>query len=1114
MKKLISIFVTLAMIVSMLPTLAIAADEPAFTDVTGSEYYADAAQALAKLNILQGYEDGSFGAQRDITRAEMSAIICRMLGKETDANKSQGKTDFDDVSSSHWASGYINYASENGIINGDGNGKFRPEDNVKYEEAIKMVVCAVGLDDDVTVEPEDWSKEYLEIADDNGITDDVKGSKGKASPRGDVAVMVYNGLTMDLAAPKTSKETGSYSGTQKIELSTTTKDAEIYYTTDGSTPTVKSTKYTKAISISKTATLKAITVVDGVLVSDVTEVKYTIKSSGGGGGSSSSKKYTVSFDLNYEGATGAPASQSVKKGTYATKPTIPQRDGYEFQGWFAEKTDYVGFDFSNTPINNNIVLYAKWIDIYDTTDTDGDGLIDTLEAFYYTDINNPDTDGDGLTDYQEIALCNTNPLEVDSDANNINDGNEDLDSDGLDNLSEIKLGTNPLLMDSDDDGLSDYSENTQYNTNPLNADTDNDGVSDGTEIAIGTDPLVAQSSFSLDYESPDTNDSVKASVRINLSGEQVETLSINPVGEELFPSEMPGYLGHAYSFNVDGDFNEATISFKFDADAIDADSQPTIYYFNENEQKLEELPTLISGNTASATTTHFSTYILLDKTEFDKVWDTDIKPPTDTEGGEISLEIAFVIDSSGSMYDNDRQNLRKSLTKEFIAKMSDTDQATIIDFDRTATVYSDFTSDKEQLTNAVNKIDSDGGTIIYNGIRTALNQFYQLSTNDNKLKVMFLLTDGQDDVSGYTYDMYEEISREALQNDIQIYTVGLGSGVDTQLLELIANTSGGKYYFASSSTDLSEGFDSFIEDTIDYVTDTDNDGIPDYYEDKLVTFNGTKLILDKNNPDCDGDGLLDGEEISVSYSYSDGRVYGKMTSNPNSKDSDNDGIKDKEDTAPLTKGLKNGIVGELTIVSCHPNDAGFTGGHAWLVYKSYINDGIDVSGLLDGYIYDTQNRSFKHSKINSYDINRNGYVAIGNAGTEGTSGALSTIVGSCGGILYNREFYGAWVNENFYLDVAAYTKEITNDEFNKVLAYCSENNYYNLYNHNCSSVASEAWENAFGTDDEFKAKKNGVSHGVYSMFDTPSTLKENILKKSDADTDYRSTMLNIIKNWI
>ena len=227
MKRFTSILLTVAMLITLVPTFAFAENTSAFTDVSGTEYYAESAETLASLDILAGYEDGSFGADKEITRAEMAAVICRMIDKEADAEKAKGETKFDDVSKDHWATGYINIANAEGIINGDGNGKFRPEDNVKHEEAIKMVVCALGFDEGITVDPKDWSKGYLDVADSKGISKLLKGSKGKASTRGDVSVMVCNGLKDDLAAPTTSLDAGSYRGTKTIKLSTTTKDAEI-----------------------------------------------------------------------------------------------------------------------------------------------------------------------------------------------------------------------------------------------------------------------------------------------------------------------------------------------------------------------------------------------------------------------------------------------------------------------------------------------------------------------------------------------------------------------------------------------------------------------------------------------------------------------------------------------------------------------------------------------------------------------------------------------------------------------------------------------------------------------------------------------------------------------
>jgi ELWxxDGT repeat protein len=69
----------------------------------------------------------------------------------------------------------------------------------------------------------------------------------------------------------------------------------------------------------------------------------------------------------------------------------------------------------------------------------------------------------------------------------------DTDGDGLSDVAEAGLGTNPNNADSDGDGLSDGAETFTYHTNPLLADTDHDGVSDSVEVAAGTDPLESTS---------------------------------------------------------------------------------------------------------------------------------------------------------------------------------------------------------------------------------------------------------------------------------------------------------------------------------------------------------------------------------------------------------------------------------------------------------------------------------------------------------------------------------------------------------------------------------------------------------------------------------------------
>ena len=125
--------------------------------------------------------------------------------------------------------------------------------------------------------------------------------------------------------------------------------------------------------------------------------------------------------------------------------------------------------------------------------------IDNIEL----NVSAGDSDGDGLADRWEEKYGLSASDDGSVDVNNGPDGDPDVD--GLSNLEEQSLGTDPQSDDTDDDGLSDAVEDgggefisiTQTGTDPLNADTDGDGLSDGVENPLldfvdanqpGTDP--------------------------------------------------------------------------------------------------------------------------------------------------------------------------------------------------------------------------------------------------------------------------------------------------------------------------------------------------------------------------------------------------------------------------------------------------------------------------------------------------------------------------------------------------------------------------------------------------------------------------------------------------
>lgn len=548
----------------------------------------------------------------------------------------------------------------------------------------------------------------------------------------------------------------------------------------------------------------------------------------------------------------------------------------------------------------------------DRNDDDNDGLINYLELICGTNPQNKDTDGDGLSDYIELMETGTDPLLKDTDKNGINDGDEDFDADGLTNIDELKYGTNLFDADSDFDTLTDGDEINIYKTNPLKKDTDSDGLTDELEILLGTNPNSVDSNsngiedsdeyytFSQSYTG-EVETTVGVEITLDLMGKNISTLNIEPVLDDYFLNDaIPGYIDYAYDFSVDDEFKSAIVTFSFDKKLLeDEEFVPAIFYYNEEKQLLEELEgQTIAGNTVTVKLEHFSKYLLLDKTKFDSVWDNEIKQPDDDIVYK-GIDIVLALDSSGSMIDNDRNNIRKDVAKKFVNKLSDDDRAAVIDFDYTANLICGFTNDKDTLISAIDTIDSYGGTVITYAIDMAIKQFTSSTyVNNNSKKCIILLTDG-----GGSYDA--SLSTTAKNENIVIYTIGLGHYVSEDLLVKIADETGGQFYYADNASELYGIFDKVVDDA-DFYKDSDFDGINDYYEKKLNSGelrlgNGTTFIgLDYRNPDTDGDGLKDGQEINI-YKDRDGRVYVYVNSDPLIPDGDRDGINDNDDPEPLTK---------------------------------------------------------------------------------------------------------------------------------------------------------------------------------------------------------------------
>ena len=106
-----------------------------FSDVAGGQWFNVAVSTLTDLDIIQGYPDGSFRPENNITRAEFVTLVARFFA----AADGSGAMPYSDVPNGHWAVEHIMSGYNAGIILGYPDGTFRPEAPISRAEAITLI---------------------------------------------------------------------------------------------------------------------------------------------------------------------------------------------------------------------------------------------------------------------------------------------------------------------------------------------------------------------------------------------------------------------------------------------------------------------------------------------------------------------------------------------------------------------------------------------------------------------------------------------------------------------------------------------------------------------------------------------------------------------------------------------------------------------------------------------------------------------------------------------------------------------------------------------------------------------------------------------------------------
>ena len=297
-KKIISLVLALVMVLGTF-TSVFAAEPTKKAEAKKAEAGEKVEKVVGKDNkiqyvidkkLVEGYEDGNYGLDKNIKRSEITRLLVLANGNEELAKQLQGSMKiYSDVDTKHWANGVITVGTTvpsdaNGIamLAGYPDGSFKPENDVTYAELAKMLVVLVK--EDLTadmVKNAKWASSWMTWAAELGILNDVTvADSNKAANRADAFTMVYNALyrMKEFKRVPANETRGIVSNLTNSKL-TLNQDSEKEYTITGDTVIVDGNNTRRQII--KVNSLNDLTLYKGslvrILTNDKNEVTHIIE---------------------------------------------------------------------------------------------------------------------------------------------------------------------------------------------------------------------------------------------------------------------------------------------------------------------------------------------------------------------------------------------------------------------------------------------------------------------------------------------------------------------------------------------------------------------------------------------------------------------------------------------------------------------------------------------------------------------------------------------------------------------------------------------------------------------------------------------------------------------
>ena len=396
-------------------------------------------------------------------------------------------------------------------------------------------------------------------------------------------------------------------------------------------------------------------------------------------------------------------------------------------------------------------------------------------------------------------------------------------------------------------------------------DSDNDGISDEIEKMVGLNPNSGKSdNVTLDSEKIFTRDIdfgegiVTLTGNANIYGATVDKLSLNAVRSNA------GVLSAPYELYCKDGFDSAEIKFKYDDEKLRMTGAGKdnihIYRFDPYSKDYTNMGGKLSfaDRTVNCDITENCVFLLGADNIIDK---------SAVAYASEKFNVHLIIDNSGSLYpstdtynseENDVNFKRIAFAKKFVNEFDNDARFAISVFTYEFKTLCDFDSNKEKTINAIESIRTMGagfdGTSVERAMVLGLDSFKD-DTVDQR-NIIILLTDGiSTNSAGYTM---QSILTRAKSKNVTVMTISLGDSYDRELLETIANNTGGQYYQISEANLLENLHARMMISMNDDIVDEDNDGEVDSY-----TLFDTGFVADTNGYSFDNFKLKTGESADL-----------------------------------------------------------------------------------------------------------------------------------------------------------------------------------------------------------------------------------------------------------